>query len=123
MGHNGSFKLAKAHLDKQAKRALFGLHSYINDCILPLDTCCNLFDRLILPVVSYGAEPVWAPFCIGSNNILNHQASIFSRYLEFPCMTSQLKFDKRLLKVHERCVNLAVNLETTLLCYQYCVKL
>ena len=103
---NGSFKMACSHLDKQAKRALFGLHSYINDDALPPDICCELFDRLILPVASYGAE-VWAPSCIKSRNLMELQGSIFSRYLDFPGTSTQLKFDKRLLHVPERSINLA----------------
>jgi hypothetical protein len=56
LSSNGSFKLANCHLDKKAKKALFGMHSYINDCTLPPNTCVQLFDKLIQPVSSYGSE-------------------------------------------------------------------
>ena len=104
---NGSFKMAKAHLDGQAKKALFGFHSYLSDSSLPIYTCVQLFDKLIQPIATYGAE-VWAPFCLSSRNLLNLNGSLFSKYTEFPCSAVQLKFGKRILSVHEKSVNLAV---------------
>jgi hypothetical protein len=78
---NGSFKLANCHLDK---KALFGMHSYINDCALPPNTCVLLSDKLIEPVSLYGSE-VWAPFCLNSRytNISNKE-DLFRKFSDFP---------------------------------------
>ena len=88
-----SFQNAKSFLEKKAKRALFGMHKYINDCSLPVSTCMSLFDKLIHPVSTYASE-VWAPFCINLNNILKKDLSIYQKYLEFPGAHPHLKFCK-----------------------------
>ena len=83
------------------------MHSYINDCTLPVRTCVDLFDKLIQPVALYGSE-VWAPFCLNLNNALSTKDTLFSKFTDFPGFSTQIKFDKRLLKVHDKAVNLAV---------------
>lgn len=105
--NNGSFKLAKNYLEKKAKRALFGMHSYINDCTLPVHTCVDLFGKSIQPITLYGSE-VWAPFCLNLSNALSTRDTLFSKFTDFPGFLAQIKFDKRLLKVHDKAVNLAV---------------
>lgn len=104
---NNSCLPAKNHLEKRAKKALYGMHSYINNCQLPVGTCTNLYDRLISPIALFGSE-LWAPFCLNLKAINNANFSIFNKYTDFPGMQMQLKFDKRILQVHEKSVNLAV---------------
>jgi len=104
---SGSFQNTKSFLEKKAKRSLFGMHKYINDCSLPVSTCLALFDKLIQPISTYAAE-VWAPFCINLNNIFKKDLSIHHRYLEFPGTHIHLRFCKRQLKIHDRSVNLSV---------------
>jgi hypothetical protein len=105
--NNGSFDAERTLLEKKAKKALFGMHGYLRNCILPLDTCINLFERLIQLIALFGSE-IWAPFCINLSKVIKGKCSIFSQCLEFPSSKIILKFGKRLLQVHEKSVNLAV---------------
>jgi hypothetical protein len=104
---NGSFQQAKIYLEKKARRGLFGMHSYLSDCSLPPSTSLDLYEKLIQPIASYGAE-VWAPFCISLNGVLKQNCCIYDKHLDFPGAKTHLKFCKRLLGVHEKSVNLAV---------------
>ena len=42
----------------QANKALFKVCSMVSALNLPVDTCCELFDRMVVPVLLYGCE-IW----------------------------------------------------------------
>ena len=104
---NGSLNLGKALLEKKARRALFGLHSYLSDHSLPPICSLNLYQKIIQPIASYGSE-VWAPYYFSLNGVLKKKCSIFDKFIDSPGAKCLLKFCKRLLGVHEKSVNLAV---------------
>ena len=56
--YNGSFTLAKKRLLDQAQKAMYGLIGKCRKLNLPFDVCLELFDRLIVPILTYGCE-VW----------------------------------------------------------------
>ena len=55
---NGSMKAAIEKQIVQANRALFKLRSIASSLNLSIDTQCELYDRMILPILMYGCE-VW----------------------------------------------------------------
>ena len=55
---NGSMKAAIDKQIKQANRALYKLRTIAASLNLPIDTQCELYDRMIVPVLTYGCE-VW----------------------------------------------------------------
>ena len=55
---NGNFKKAIAKQVSQAKHAMFALLTKAAKLHLPIDITCDLFDKLVLPILLYGCE-VW----------------------------------------------------------------
>jgi len=53
---NGRFALCKKHLASQASRAMFSLLSKGRKHELSIDTMLDLFDKMIVPILSYGCE-------------------------------------------------------------------
>lgn len=56
--YNGSFLKAQSKQITQARKAAFVLIKKIQCLQLPLDTQCELFDQLVVPILLYGSE-VW----------------------------------------------------------------
>ena len=54
----GSFAKAKQHIADQANKAMFSLLKKIRAFELPLDLQLELFDKMIKPILLYGAE-IW----------------------------------------------------------------
>lgn len=54
--YNGSFKPAIAHNVLKGHRAMFKLLSKAKDLDLSIETTLELFDKVVVPVVTYGAE-------------------------------------------------------------------
>ena len=95
--YNGHFKKAIAKQTIQARRAMFALLRKALTLQLPLDLTCDLFDKLVLPVLLYGSE-IW-----GFENLA--QIEIFYR-----------KFLRRVLKVHKSTPNCMLYGETGKMC-------
>ena len=55
---SGSFSAAKKYIAKQATRAMFSLLKEARDLLLPLDLQIEIFQKTVIPIVSYGFE-VW----------------------------------------------------------------
>ena len=55
---NGNFKMCRKNLSGQAQRAMFSLLCKCRKYELSLDTSLELFDRTILPILTYGCE-IW----------------------------------------------------------------
>ncbi|XP_043227986.1 uncharacterized protein LOC122384520 [Amphibalanus amphitrite] len=83
---NGSMKAAVLKQVAQANRALFKLCSIISSLNLRIDTCWELFDKMVVPVLLYGCE-VWG---------LSH-----IQYIE----NFHKKFMKHLLKISKYSAN------------------
>ena len=58
LNYNGSFSLAKKNLFDKANRAMFSVISHCRKLDLPFDTCLELFDHMVLPILTYSAE-IW----------------------------------------------------------------
>ena len=91
--YNGTFKKAQRKQITQARKAVFVLMKKIEALQLPLDTQCELFDRVILPILLYGSE-IW-----GFEDLSNIE--IFHRW-----------FLKYILKLKSRTPNTMVYGET-----------
>ena len=55
---NGTFNMCKKDLSEQASKVMFFLLSKCQSFSIPLDLQCELFDRLVVPILLYGSE-VW----------------------------------------------------------------
>ncbi|MEW8342608.1 MAG: reverse transcriptase domain-containing protein, partial [Candidatus Thiodiazotropha taylori] len=58
MSNNGSFLSARKCVYEKANKAMHLLYKRINNLNLPLDLQLKLFDKTILPIISYGCE-IW----------------------------------------------------------------
>ena len=56
--YNGSFKKAIGQQIIQSRKAMFGLLERAKKLPLPIDITCELFDRVVTPILLYGCE-VW----------------------------------------------------------------
>ena len=56
---NGKFHLCKKHIVSQASRAMFSVLSKGRKHNLSTDTMLDLFDKMIVPILTYGSE-IWA---------------------------------------------------------------
>ena len=56
--YNGSFKKAIGQQIIQSRKAMFGLLERAKKLRLPIDITCELFDRVVTPILLYGCE-VW----------------------------------------------------------------
>ena len=107
----GHFHCAEEHLAKQGNKAAYALKRSVRGKELNVDVMMSLFDTLITPILSYGAE-VWLPFTKPVTNatlqsILDKQ---FSAYISPNCPTENvhIKFCRSLLGVHKRTMKLPV---------------
>ena len=60
MNYNNKFHIAQRDLFSRALRAMFALLKKCSRLNLPLDIGLDLFDKTVLPVMTYGCE-VWGP--------------------------------------------------------------
>ena len=58
MNYNGRFKKAISKQVSQARRAMFKILGKIRQLLLPPDIACELFDKVVLPILLYGSE-IW----------------------------------------------------------------
>ncbi len=58
MSYNGSFKLCQEELCQQGKRAMYSLIAKCRKFDLPIDLQLELFDAMVLPIITYGCE-IW----------------------------------------------------------------
>lgn len=56
--YNGSFKVGMKELFDQSSRAMFSLPSKCRTLNLPIDIQMDLFDKTIIPIITYGSE-IW----------------------------------------------------------------
>jgi hypothetical protein len=55
---SGSFCKARAHLCEQAQKAMYGVLNKVRQLNLPIKPQFDLFDRIVVPVLTYGCE-IW----------------------------------------------------------------
>lgn len=56
--YNGSFKIGMKELFEQSSKAMFSLMSKCRTLNLPIDIQLDLFDKTVVPIITYGCE-VW----------------------------------------------------------------
>jgi hypothetical protein len=100
---NGNFMLNKKSLKSQSMKAMFAVLGKGRQFNLPIDIQLELFDRIILPILTYGCE-VWGA---GNNQILE---------------TVQLKFCKYMLGLKQSTPNCMVYGETGKLPIELAIK-
>ena len=83
---NGSMKAAVEKQILQANRALFKLQTIASSMKLPLDTQCELYDRMIVPILTYGCE-IWGTKWI--NRIELFHRRFLKRLLKLPRATAK----------------------------------
>ena len=74
--YNGSFVKNRKHVYEQAQRAMFNLWRRSRQLDLPLDIQLELFDTLIMPILTYGCK-VWG---FENRNILE---KLHLKYLKY----------------------------------------
>ena len=99
---SGKFQAAQEHLAKQSNKAIYAFKRAIHGQCINTDIVMHLFDSLVTPILTYGAE-VWFPFCFNGQNDFD------IRDLFKSCLSSKLvhenthiKFCKRFLGVHKK---------------------
>jgi hypothetical protein len=105
----GKFTIAQEYLAKQANKAIHTLKRAIKGKTMKMNVILQLFDILIMPIATYGAE-VWFPWT--ESNIDVSFTSTLDNFFE-NCISSKhpheqihLKFCKHLLGVHTKAMNL-----------------
>ena len=109
--YNNKFSVAQKDLYDRASRAMFALLKRCRKLCLPLDIQLDLFDKIVLPILSYGCE-VWCP---GNCDL---------------ALKLQLRFYKIVLKLNKSTPScmlfgeigrfpVDVHLKTRMLCYWY----
>ena len=108
LNKTGRFTNAQEHLSKQANKALHTLHRTFRKTEVNPDIISNLYDVLILPISTYGAE-VWLPFQINQKQEFD-ACRFFDDCLsqKFPHEKLHTKFCKQLLGVHKKTMLLPV---------------
>lgn len=97
---SGSFSKAWARLYDQARKALFKFKQI--DIRSNVNVAFKLFESLILPIITYGAE-IWGVYSVKLNG-----ADFFGSCEKFPVESLLLKFSKYLLGVRNNSCTAAV---------------
>ena len=104
--HNNFDNAVSNMLDK-SRKAMFKLSKIItNEELLP-STGLRLFDQLIKPILTYGAE-IWGCFGISASALERKEFHLEMKYEKQKCEKLQYSFCKMLLNIHKKSTNLAV---------------
>ena len=78
---NGKFKVNFHNLKLKALKALYGLRSHLSasNCF-PINMALDLFDRLVVPIMTYGCE-VWGNEINDAKNFLDDVSQSFYRFI------------------------------------------
>ena len=99
---NGNFTESTKYLSKQAATAIHTLRRAVYGQNIRVDIMMKLFDALVAPIITYGAE-VWFPMiCRLKNNF--RIVDIFSNTISncYPHENMHTKFCKQILGVHKK---------------------
>jgi hypothetical protein len=107
----GKFQYAEDHLAKQGNKAAHALKRSVRGKELKMDVMMYLFDTLVTPIISYGAE-VWLPFNQPETNTRGSStlSDQFSTCISSICPTENvhINFCRSLLGVHKRTMKVPV---------------
>ena len=104
----GKFTHAEEHLAKQGIKAMHALRRNVQGKEMQIDIMTRLFDTLVSPVISYGAE-VWLPY----NRQMTKEHTLsdtFQTYLSPECPTENvhIKFCRSLLGMHKQTMKVPI---------------
>ena len=99
---NGNFTESMKYLSKQGATAIHALRRAVYNQNMRIDIIMKLFDALIVPIITYGAE-VWFPLTRNLNNNFK-MTDIFSNTLSnfYSYENVHTKFCKQILGVHKK---------------------
>lgn len=106
---NGNFDLTQDHLNKQGNKAAYYLRkAFINENV-QTETILHLFDMLVHPILTYGAE-VWFPYNFTNKKDISNLHSVFENCLSNKCPSesTHIKFCRFILGVHKKAMWLPV---------------
>lgn len=100
---NGKLTLAQEHLSKQGNKAAYSLRKTFRNENVQVDTIFHLFDSLVNPILTYGAE-IWFPYMFTSKNDTNDIENFFERCISNECLheSVHVKFCRFILGVHKK---------------------
>lgn len=102
---NGSFKHAVNNLVAAAKRSFHHIKKIIDPRSLSVKSLLNLFDMLILPVISYGSQ-VWLPYT-SAGKAIERGLDVTSMYIKDAFELFHTRYIKWVLGLHKLASNLA----------------
>ena len=105
---SGRFHAAQDHLKRQANKAVYALKRAVRSKEINIQTMLKLFDTLILPITTYGAEVWFAWDDDVAKSILLETHDFFDSCLtqKFAHEKIHTKFCKFLLGLHNKAMNL-----------------
>ena len=106
---NGNFDLTQDHLNKQGNKATHYLRkAFINENV-QTETILHLFDMLVHPILTYGAE-VWFPYTFKDKKEISNIDLVFQNFLsnECPGESTHIRFCRFILGVHKKSMWLPV---------------
>ena len=102
---NGSFTQCKEILTKKAQKSINKLKGLLCGMTVKKSVALKLFDQLVLPILTYGAE-IWAPLDM-KNLLVKGNTCIEELYSKLPQEKLNIQFCKFILRVSSRSSNLA----------------
>ena len=104
----GKFQLAEEHLAKQGNKAMHALRRNVHGREIKLDVMTQLFDSLVSPIITYGAE-VWFPH----NHQMRNDTTLSDQFTDYlspncPAENVHTKFCRSLLGVHKKAIKTPV---------------
>ena len=106
---SGNFHTAQEHLAQQARKATFSVKRAFKGVNENPSVITKLFDSLISPIATYGAE-VWLPYSIKIPNGQKNLDKTFEQMLggALKCESLHIQFCKHLIGVHKKAMNLPI---------------
>ena len=125
--YKGNFTECKLDLLSRSQKAYFKLRKLLNTDIINPKLYLSIFDRTVLPIMTYGSE-IWGYFNVNTKRYLQNKSP---EYLYEECIAEKLhmKLCKILLGVNQKATNIAcrselgrypimINILTNIVCYR-----
>ena len=103
LNQTGNFSTAQKHLSKQGNKASHCLRKTFRNTNIQMDTTLHLFDSLVNPILTYGAD-VWFPYMFTNKKKINNIGAFFQKCIsnECPHELIHIQFCRFLLGVHKK---------------------
>lgn len=99
----GNFTMAQTHLSKQGNKAAHSLRKTFLNANTQINTMLHLFDTLVDPIITYGAD-IWFPYMFMKNKNKNNIDTFFEICMSSECPHEMIhiRFCRFLLGVHKK---------------------